>query len=142
MSRVGRLLVRIFGNNKDCELYKMSTHSDARVDVEAYTYIENEVLWSGFKKYLKEQYNLDYTRESGLDQVQLAQRYIGDYQAGIDHYVVFEGRFLYWIVKDMFLEPEVWELENGELSRALNQLKSLHCMSLFRLIWWYFNKPT
>jgi hypothetical protein len=52
-------LKRVFDNPKDCELFRAVAQQEAIVDGKAYSFIENDVFWPGFKKYLKERHNFD-----------------------------------------------------------------------------------
>jgi len=126
-------LKRIFDNSKDCEIYAAIAGQPAAADRNAYSFIENEVFWPSFKKYLKEHHNFEYDLTAeGVEH----HKYAGPFQATINRYVEFEGRVFFWKITDTFLEPDVWELDAGEIILAMGELSRLRRMSPLRVLWW------
>ncbi|MEK6278769.1 MAG: hypothetical protein AABN95_00285 [Acidobacteriota bacterium] len=128
---------RIFDNQSDCDLYKAVAFQDATVDRRAYSFIENQVFWLGFKAYLKKRFNYDY--DHSLEAIDYHQ-YAGDFQATINRYVSYKGRVLFWKITDTSLEPDVWEFEATDLVECMVEWDKLCRMSLFDLIRWYRKK--
>jgi len=118
-------------------MHKTVTYQDAVTDGRAYAFIEHDVFWPGFKKYLKERHHYDYTPSlAALDY----HKYAGDFQAIADRYVAFEGRVFFWKIREAFLEPEVWEFDATELAVGMSEWSTLRHLSLFRLLRWHFTK--
>jgi hypothetical protein len=124
---------RIFGNQKDFDLYTAVARQNAVLDREAYSFIEDEIFWPQFKAYLKERFDYDY--EPSLEAVDYHQ-YAGDFQKTISRHVSYNGRILFWRITDQFLEPDVWEFESDEIAECMNEWDRMQRMSLLDLIRW------
>lgn len=56
-------------------------------------------------------------------------QYAGDFQKTINRHVSYNGRILFWIITDQFLEPDVWEFEPDEVAECLDGgIESSECL--------------